>query len=244
MKKFTGEKNYIFFIKSATYFSLRLHKGRLSYRRSLRALKENIQLLKKNMKFFFNFFYFCGSFLPSWFRIRIYWSGWFCYKKWNVKKQEGDSGWRVCCLLTARHLRIFLGTLASCSPSGRDRSSLPYEIKEENDRNQMLKPVSSGWRRQAQSKILGLVNQKVCCNNFTTAKRWLKKNISKAGIINFWHIHSHAHPLKAGHKAGNFSRPNYFPKGRFSGYRPRRRPAGNRVTGLERNLTTVYTVKC
>ncbi len=34
-------------------------------------------------------------------------------------------------------------------------------------------------------------------------------------------------PLKAGHKAGNFPRPNFFQKGRFSENRPCTRPAGN-----------------
>ncbi len=33
-------------------------------------------------------------------------------------------------------------------------------------------------------------------------------------------------PLKAGHKAGNFPRPNFFQKGRFSENRPCTRPAG------------------
>jgi hypothetical protein len=50
-----------FWSKIAIYLSLRLPKGRPSYRRSLQPSKENI----------FTFFYFFGSFLPSWIRICI-----------------------------------------------------------------------------------------------------------------------------------------------------------------------------
>jgi hypothetical protein len=52
--------------KTTIYLSLGLHKRRPSYRRSLQLSKENIQ---QNMKFL-NFFYFFGSFLPSWIRIQ------------------------------------------------------------------------------------------------------------------------------------------------------------------------------
>jgi hypothetical protein len=62
-KKITAEKKFNFFIsKTAIYLSTALHKERSSYRRSL-------QLFKTwTFKFYF---YFCGSFLPSWIRIRI-----------------------------------------------------------------------------------------------------------------------------------------------------------------------------
>ncbi len=53
----------------AIYLSLGLHKGHPSYRRSLQPSKENIQYLKTWK--FLTFFYFCGSFLPSWIWIRI-----------------------------------------------------------------------------------------------------------------------------------------------------------------------------
>jgi hypothetical protein len=42
-KKFKAGKNSYFFIKKCNYFSRGLYKGRLSYRRSLGASKENIQ---------------------------------------------------------------------------------------------------------------------------------------------------------------------------------------------------------
>jgi hypothetical protein len=45
--------------------SLGLHKGR--YKRSLQLSKENTQHFKTRN--FLIFFYFCGSFLPSWIRI-------------------------------------------------------------------------------------------------------------------------------------------------------------------------------
>jgi hypothetical protein len=61
------EKN--FFDKKLQFLSLGLYKGRLSYRRSLQPSKENIQRFKTWN--FFTFFYFCGSFLPSWIRIWI-----------------------------------------------------------------------------------------------------------------------------------------------------------------------------
>ncbi len=55
--------------KTTIYLSLGLHKERPRYRRSLQLSKETIQhfktwTLKKK-------YYFCGSFLPSWIRIRI-----------------------------------------------------------------------------------------------------------------------------------------------------------------------------
>ncbi len=54
--------------KIAIYLSLGLHKGRPSYRRSLQPSKENIQHFKTWKLCIF--FYFYGSFLPSWIRIR------------------------------------------------------------------------------------------------------------------------------------------------------------------------------
>ena len=55
--------------KNCNLLILGLHKGHLSYRRSLQPSKENIQHFKTWN--FITFFYFCGSFLPSWIRIRI-----------------------------------------------------------------------------------------------------------------------------------------------------------------------------
>jgi hypothetical protein len=60
---------FFFLIKIAIYLSLGLHKGRLSYKRSLQPSKENIQHFKKRNCF--PFFYICGTFLPSWIRIRL-----------------------------------------------------------------------------------------------------------------------------------------------------------------------------
>jgi hypothetical protein len=57
-----------------TYLALGLHKGRPIYRRSLQISKENIQHFKTWN--FLIFFYFCGSFFPSWIRIRIHWPDW------------------------------------------------------------------------------------------------------------------------------------------------------------------------
>ena len=57
-KKITDGKKFIFTI----YLSLGIHKGRLSYKRSLKLSKENIQHFKT-----WNFlilFYFCGPFCP------------------------------------------------------------------------------------------------------------------------------------------------------------------------------------
>ncbi len=51
------------------WFNSIYRKGRPSYRRSLQPSKENIQHFKTWK--FFTFFCFCGSFLPSWIRIRI-----------------------------------------------------------------------------------------------------------------------------------------------------------------------------
>ncbi len=64
-----GKKLNFFGIKTTIYLSLGLHKERPSYRRSLQLSKEAIQhfrtwTFKKN-------FYFWGSFLLSWIRIRI-----------------------------------------------------------------------------------------------------------------------------------------------------------------------------
>ncbi len=66
-KKITAEKNYFF------YLSLGHYKERSSYTRSLQLSKEAIQI--QNMNFYI-FFYFCGSFLPFWIRIRIHWPDW------------------------------------------------------------------------------------------------------------------------------------------------------------------------
>ncbi len=66
-----SRKKYLFFgSKIAIYLShLGLLKGRPSYRRYLQPTTENIQHFKKlNL---LNFYLFCGSFSPSWIRIRI-----------------------------------------------------------------------------------------------------------------------------------------------------------------------------
>ncbi len=66
-RKITAGKKIKFFLK--IYLSLGLHKERPSYRRSLQLSKEVIQDFKTwTLK---KFFFFCGSFLPSWIRIRI-----------------------------------------------------------------------------------------------------------------------------------------------------------------------------
>jgi hypothetical protein len=73
LKKFTAEKNNIFFwskfAKIYIYMYLGFHKGRPSYRRSLQSSKEKFQHFKTWN--FFPFFYFWRSFLPFWIRIRI-----------------------------------------------------------------------------------------------------------------------------------------------------------------------------
>ncbi len=71
-KKFSWKQFMIsFWSKTAFCLSLGLHKGRLIYRRSLQPSKEKIQHFKTwNL---LSFFYFCGSLLPSWIRIRIHW---------------------------------------------------------------------------------------------------------------------------------------------------------------------------
>ncbi len=66
---FKAEKKFLL-SKTTTYLSLGLHKSRPSDKISLQLLKENIQHFQ-NMKFLIFFFYFCGSSLPSWIRIRI-----------------------------------------------------------------------------------------------------------------------------------------------------------------------------
>ncbi len=59
----------IFVSKTTINLPLGLRKGFPSYRRSLQSTKENIQHFKTwNLLIFF---YFCGSFLLSWSRIRI-----------------------------------------------------------------------------------------------------------------------------------------------------------------------------
>ncbi len=57
-------------LSNAIYLSPILYEVRPSYRRSLQLSKENIQQFKTWN--FFTFFFFCGSFLPSWIRIRIW----------------------------------------------------------------------------------------------------------------------------------------------------------------------------
>ncbi len=62
------KRKLIFFTSKTTIFlSLGLHKGRPSYRRRLQLSKENIQHFKTWI--FLIFFYFYGTFLPSWIRI-------------------------------------------------------------------------------------------------------------------------------------------------------------------------------
>ncbi len=70
-KKITAENFFTFFFwsKTAICLSLGLQKVCPSYRRSLQLSKEAIQHFKTWQ--FCTFFYFCGSFLPSWIRIRI-----------------------------------------------------------------------------------------------------------------------------------------------------------------------------
>jgi hypothetical protein len=71
LKKFIAENLIsIFLIKNCILLIPRIHKGRPSYRRSLQPSKENIQYLKTWK--FWTFFYFCGSFLPSWIRIPLF----------------------------------------------------------------------------------------------------------------------------------------------------------------------------
>ncbi len=64
-KKIYSWKKNIFLTENAIYINLALYPRRLSYRRSS---KENIQHFKTWN--FFLFFYFRGSFLPSWIRIQ------------------------------------------------------------------------------------------------------------------------------------------------------------------------------
>ncbi len=61
-----------FWSKIAIYLSLGLHKGRPSCRRNLQHSKGNIQMIQHFKRWKFSpFFYFLGSLLPSWIRIRI-----------------------------------------------------------------------------------------------------------------------------------------------------------------------------
>jgi hypothetical protein len=70
LKKNCSRKKLNFFIsKTAIYPSLGLHKVCPSYRRSLQLSKEGINPLKHELLQIF--YYFCGSFLPSWIRIWI-----------------------------------------------------------------------------------------------------------------------------------------------------------------------------
>ncbi len=60
-------QNYVYWSRSGpTSTSLGLHKGRPSNMRSLQSSKDNIKYFKTWK--FCAFFYFCGSFLPSWIR--------------------------------------------------------------------------------------------------------------------------------------------------------------------------------
>ncbi len=70
VKIYTWKKRETFFLKSKTtiYLSPGLHKGSPSYRRSFQPSKGTSSTSKQEI---FNFFYFCGSFLPSWIQIRI-----------------------------------------------------------------------------------------------------------------------------------------------------------------------------
>ncbi len=61
-----------FWSKIAIYWSLGLHKGPPSYKRSLQLSKGNIQHFETWN--FLTFSYFCESLLPSW--IRIHWPDW------------------------------------------------------------------------------------------------------------------------------------------------------------------------
>jgi hypothetical protein len=72
LKKIQLKKIKLFGSKTTIYLSLELHKGRPSYGRNLQLSKENIQYLKTCN--FLNFVYFFfGSLLPSWIRIRSHW---------------------------------------------------------------------------------------------------------------------------------------------------------------------------
>ncbi len=60
---------FLFWSNIAIYLFLGLYKGRPSYKRGLQSSKKNIQHFKRwNL---WTIFYFSGSFLPSWIRIRI-----------------------------------------------------------------------------------------------------------------------------------------------------------------------------
>jgi hypothetical protein len=68
-KKFTVKIIIYFLSKIAIYISLGLHKGRLSYRRSLQPSKENIHPALQNVKFL-PFFLYLRVILPSWILIQ------------------------------------------------------------------------------------------------------------------------------------------------------------------------------
>ena len=93
-KKITAENFFLFFFisKTAIYLSLGLHKVCPSYRRSLQLSKEAIQHFKTWT--FTNFFYFCGSFLPSW--IRIHRPDW-------IRIQSGSGPWSATLLISSLH---------------------------------------------------------------------------------------------------------------------------------------------
>ncbi len=64
---YSWKKIWFFWIKNCNLLiSIGLHKGHLSYRRSLQPSKMHFKARN-----FLTFFYFCGSFFPSWIRIRI-----------------------------------------------------------------------------------------------------------------------------------------------------------------------------
>ncbi len=68
-KKYIWNFVFFFWSKIAIYWSVGLHKGRPSYRRSLQPSKENIQHIKRwNL---LTVFYFSAPFTPSWIRIPI-----------------------------------------------------------------------------------------------------------------------------------------------------------------------------
>ncbi len=76
LKNLQLQKFFIYFFDQKLQFACLLYKGRPGYERSLKPLKENIQHFKTWN--FLIFFYFCGSCLPPWFRIRIriHWPDW------------------------------------------------------------------------------------------------------------------------------------------------------------------------
>ncbi len=78
-------KKTVFWSKTTIYLSLGLHKERPN-NKSLQLSKENIQHFKTWN--FLIFFYFCGSFLPSW--IRIHWPDWI-----RIQSGSGSAAVRI-----------------------------------------------------------------------------------------------------------------------------------------------------